>query len=523
MLNVAYSCSAYGPISMASTIDSLPDEVLIEVFTRYLLLHPETYFHHLILLSRVSKHWQELAHCTPSLWTRVDLNFMNQTAAALRKSGACPLDVFFEPQPLDRNPRETMGGPFALACTQVHRWRSVRLQLKCADDLRQLERLPAPLLESIEVTSFSGAEQLPPFNIFSGYAPRLRSLRLTGISIPWQSTVLQSLQVLHLKIIRYHKPSVSDVISILSASPGLSELNLLAFDIRPDSAPDRLPIVFLPQLSTLKIRSINGQATQQILLHIRSPPTRSFGLIVELDGQDPAPLIQSIVSLLPEVTTGMLKLLPRTNSFWLYVPEVDDYSQVDVSGVATSKMLECLATPLRSRYPTTDLHMILKNHCEDGLLDILALFRVTHLETKGFPQLKALLDSLGQPKEINGVRAWLFPALRDLETEYQGPRPADIRRMLETRYGEPRDSNSGATSESPRLLDRVYINCGSGDVETADHYKVDAVVGLDKITWMVGLDSEDDGLDLESEDEDEDEDEAQETEESGDGDEESDM
>lgn len=116
-----------------------------------------------------------------------------RNSLALRRSRQCPLDITFD---LGRDfgvDAELASAPFVEVCSYLARWRTAELIVEAETNLHPLET-PAPMLETL---SLEREGVLPPYscNLFRGEAPRLQSLELSRVSIPWRSGTLTGCRV----------------------------------------------------------------------------------------------------------------------------------------------------------------------------------------------------------------------------------------------------------------------------------------------------------------------------------------
>lgn len=113
------------------------------------------------------------------------------------------------------------------------RTKELQIVTKTNDQLKSLLTYPAPLLKSLTIASGEmdfvnqNAVQVPE-EPFYKICPKLESLTLLSVYIPWNSSILQNLTVLRLFNMEgiAHTPTVEKLVTALSLSPGLEVLYL---------------------------------------------------------------------------------------------------------------------------------------------------------------------------------------------------------------------------------------------------------------------------------------------------------
>lgn len=241
-------------VRQQSPVQRLPGELLGSIF--------DIGVHHMeeedtLLLSTlmlVCKDWTEVALKTPVLWSRIIIDGPNSLPKARRKlsrSGAVPLDISIQFSPhAEHTVIETVVHALDLLRPSLWRWRTFKLAVPTRNHasaaLSQC-RDPAPLLETFVVhvhhvlndepkrphhlggpggmNGVGGSNALLP--LFQGRSPRLRVASFTSFNFGWDSTLFRRLRVLRLNGYWHaYAPSVSVILDVLRACPGLEELAL---------------------------------------------------------------------------------------------------------------------------------------------------------------------------------------------------------------------------------------------------------------------------------------------------------
>lgn len=205
---------------MAASVHTLPEELIVLIFTLYLPEFLDAHSQARSTLASVSKRWNAIVNETPSLFTRIHCNDSRaNNSLALMKSRSHPLDVVFETSHHDPLTCAAMQESFREAVQHLSRWRSAILRLNREDNLFGYLAAPAPRLESISIEFDSTELGNKPFDLFAGDASRLRSLDLSGLPVLWTSNILTNLQVLSIKHLYSSEPSLIEIIRILNACP----------------------------------------------------------------------------------------------------------------------------------------------------------------------------------------------------------------------------------------------------------------------------------------------------------------
>jgi hypothetical protein len=215
--------------NMNAATYNLPSETLSAIFeaglteTSYPSPHARAFLEPLpipfeLLISAVSRRWQNVALQTPRLWTDLYINFAQPTHALndlyLYRSKMCLLDITLIPfcrhQESGFSHAHDIGNSFKqhmeLLIPHVVRWRKLAIQGAFTGNFftpyAVLAHLYAPALETLVAEEIHSQPRLA-MEVFSGGAPRLSSVELNGVYFcPPQGAVK------HLKL-SYTGPSLS--------------------------------------------------------------------------------------------------------------------------------------------------------------------------------------------------------------------------------------------------------------------------------------------------------------------------
>ncbi|KAI9509601.1 hypothetical protein F5148DRAFT_735539 [Russula earlei] len=277
-----HTVSKYFPLT---TIDTLPDDILLEVFDRYRLVSAGDW-------SRLQG-WYKLAH-TCRRWRRLVFASSLRLSLQLRCTFGTPVvDMIshFLPYPLvlDYGPRllktwtteDEHGLLFALQLLSRVKEIMLSASLSTLTEMTAVMVEAAPMLEHLTLHSQS-TELVLPKSFLNGNAPQLRHLILTGVSLAGLSPLLSSSTSLVSLVLErvpsraYFSPD--SLIALIRSMPHLHTLSIgFLFTIpRPGFGSERLfasgPMirVTLPALTQLIYRGVSAYI-EALLARIQTP------------------------------------------------------------------------------------------------------------------------------------------------------------------------------------------------------------------------------------------------------------
>lgn len=241
--------------SQTSTgIHRLPVEILVSTFVLHVQSSEHSHSRSRTTLALVCRQWHRVSYDTPLLWTKIrgdDAGARN--SLALQTSRQCPLDVAFDLQKNHKLNGQLVIASLREACAHLDRWRTAELKVDVDTTLWPLLERSAPVLESIILESGGLPSRTVSVDLFRGHAPRLRSLDLSYVSIPWDSGILSNLELLRLYNLPLStSPTFNQILTILSRSPNLEVLALNAVHIHP-SPDEETGTIQLPSLLELEL------------------------------------------------------------------------------------------------------------------------------------------------------------------------------------------------------------------------------------------------------------------------------
>ncbi|RDB17957.1 hypothetical protein Hypma_000944 [Hypsizygus marmoreus] len=255
-------------------IHRLPIELLAHIF----VIGSEDDALSPITVSHVCHAWREIALRTPTLWRRIQLSpRLDMWTERIYRAGACTLDIQLLPwiptrsffpkhQHLDMHMVQWY---IHFVAPLIRRWRSLEIvfadyspflwNASLSAFCSRSRRIQATSLESLTLV-YRANDDTKEFCLFSGFAPRLRSVTLDGIRLAWLPSLFGNLTYLDYTHHGFTSgyDAVHDVIKILDVSSRLVELKIL-FPRKPLPAiPTRTQAVsrrvLLPSLITLHLR-----------------------------------------------------------------------------------------------------------------------------------------------------------------------------------------------------------------------------------------------------------------------------
>ncbi|KAH9915788.1 uncharacterized protein BXZ73DRAFT_21143, partial [Epithele typhae] len=285
----------------------LPTELLYLIFTYLISDRALECNTDLVHASHVCRRWRTAALGNSSLWTLFDVNgsrrMHDKAQAFMERSGDKLIDVY-----CSRGPRRISVPPILEGLLPVSKKSHLILSLI----INRRDELMAPLfLQSIWAEGFAshlrtlhilGSENIPerhgdPFasiavnglrmfeeNISGDPrwtpTPLLRSLRLHGFHLHWNSPAYRNLTELELRIPDVEPPSQRQLLRILKACPDLRRLDLRLSGIAGPfvAAAHRVWDVSLPNLDTLSLNMPPPASIATVLEHLILPPTTRYSL-----------------------------------------------------------------------------------------------------------------------------------------------------------------------------------------------------------------------------------------------------
>ncbi|KAG8971377.1 hypothetical protein FRC05_011139 [Tulasnella sp. 425] len=264
----------------AVPIHQLPTEIFTIIVEMDLTWnsYPEADERRLLELVTVSRVWRDIIINSPQVWTNIQArNPLHIAELFIERSKALPLSLTWDTgsQP-DLDTNKKFAGLLELVIRNSSRIRSmdVTTGYRSEQTLRRLLGSPTPQLEILRVWARGDVRDYPQFAL-SERGP-LKELSLTSVGLSdWDLRRLSGLRVVDLKNPGI-APSINQILHLLSASPFLEILNLVALkpsSIIPANRSEEIdkeerPIE-LPYLETIRLAELPPLYRHSILSRIR--------------------------------------------------------------------------------------------------------------------------------------------------------------------------------------------------------------------------------------------------------------
>ncbi|KAG6909754.1 hypothetical protein DXG01_015470 [Tephrocybe rancida] len=262
--SVTAICALKSRHNSLSNIARLPVEILGLIFSSLARIqreidggsHPASQW---MAILNVCSHWRRVALDTPTLWSCIPLRaFTPWLLIMIARSRSAPLDLEIG---VDDDSMEVVN---KVALTEIHRIRDLSVELfeLSLDSISPFLTQTAPILEQLMISADTedpvsdAADNVLPEPFLGGNAPRLRSLRLIGVSMVKDTLMLSKLTTLELSDTVYTvRPSPDEFLGTLNKMPNLINLELsyaCNFTSDDDKSPHHTK-AHLPQLRYLRM------------------------------------------------------------------------------------------------------------------------------------------------------------------------------------------------------------------------------------------------------------------------------
>ncbi|KZO91219.1 hypothetical protein CALVIDRAFT_602361 [Calocera viscosa TUFC12733] len=285
----------------------IPPEILLHIFS-YLVEEPLEPFAPSILL-RVCTRWYYIVMNNRDLWTRVTFELPSprnkivrhphtfaSAKAHLARSHPLPVSacIAFKgqtPHADDATAALSILSNYSGRCAKLYVFYETSEPMYAT--LNALTRFPpAAVLDTLSLTVGHGAQEryeyfaddrpTVPYVFFSGQSPKLKLVELNGIAVPWRgpAAALTGLEELRLaKHTRTERPSLTEFLDLLAASPGLERLWICRSGPRwEDGEYEDITLPCLTLLSLVDAPPEAVEALQCILPYIVMPNLETLQL-----------------------------------------------------------------------------------------------------------------------------------------------------------------------------------------------------------------------------------------------------
>ncbi|KAG8880842.1 hypothetical protein FRB98_004718 [Tulasnella sp. 332] len=460
-------------------IHRLVTEVFIEIFLHYIYTNGSTIVQHYAKIRNialVSTTWAALVFETPTLWSYI---YWRQSPHdllnSLARSKGCPLEIVYR---RGRSIDESLSYDRRLASfvdkanQEIHQWQTENLTIseaavRASELLRSYINMPSTW--PLKHLSLNRILDTPPSQLVSPLrlvADRLRALSLWNAPINWESPGLIDLEILILHGgISVDSPSASQLAQVLRACPRLVRLEIYYEPTMREAAAIDTSLIELPALTIFDME-VSPAVAAYILAVVRIPSCEKFSLVA----------ISPKSTFIPDALQHQIPLL--------------------VSRIASSGFIDISMSEHDLRYEASEavsIRLVAPESRSDSLAWImdhihsLTLSVPTRLiiSTRHFPLTTLMMHPLassvtklevsnnrdlvyylGQPVEVEGVRRFPLPNLRELFLKSAAElEPQDFVSMVESRFGdigsysesEWARQQSGDWPELPVKLDKLFL------------------------------------------------------------------
>ncbi|KAG9023192.1 hypothetical protein FRB95_013418, partial [Tulasnella sp. JGI-2019a] len=416
-------------------ISQLPDDVLSEIFQETLEVW-EIYYIRLFRFSLVCSRWAAIIRDTPSLWPFICASYpLHISLIVLKRSSKHPLDVWLDDDYRMRGDREIITEAKVRAWIDMvgehaYRWQRVKININNGSHrefvLESLERLSAPILETLEIDNSLHWGPEPKYALFGGGAQQLRSLSLSQVYVTWDSILLSELS--GLQTLKFDgsvpSPSVPQIQRLLMACPNICKFDL-GFGGRGEKEGEN-PQVLEP--TTIELSSctcfhlqIDIDATQFILEHVHAPACTDFSLVT-----CDSPNLMAAKT--PLVMSTLNAALGHNSSRWIEISE----STLQFHSQGASSFEIWLSQAIS---PSSSLEWLL-DHCPQQSRNVPTKLNIAAYDDDPFPRIRHTLDMLSSsttelqlstgaspsrviqfladPHQVDGTLQWPLPNLESL-------------------------------------------------------------------------------------------------------------
>ncbi|KAG8964358.1 hypothetical protein FRC03_001842 [Tulasnella sp. 419] len=503
--------------AVVSPIFQCPDEILVLIFES--LIASSTAPYQIEGLRIVCRRWYQVIESTPAVWSYIYIDNESKpqkVRAQLTKSQATPLVI--EMENFTSNGNKMLNILF----DHIPRWQSVTLDLTqrpefvamsyagwdshlSLSDLRRMAETPAPFLRTFDM-EIDGRFPMPslPMNLFGGYAPLLRHLRIPHLSISWDNPILSGLTSLSIYAWDGSNcPSAEQYTRLFVSCPGLEDLRIQGNELELAN-----PIQFqldlnLPRLTRLHLVTVD-QVTMRSIISSINGPLEYVGLeICSLPSEESLDVMQSTFLdfdrssiFIPPSTIHTLSITSMSG-YMLKIEVISEKGDGHTSKrmFASDEDAEALlfAASHILAHPTTHLYQVPAGgtiaDCSATYLQRLLeeLTELKELRLDSWEAYYHILPLLGQPVDVpaseSKIPRWLCPNLRKFYVEVGDADIEILYNFAKSRYCHPSGFHPGKLEQLELSISNCFRNY-RGEQEKIEQFISDIrdVIGGDVVT-----------------------------------------
>ncbi len=381
----------------------------------------------------------------------------------------------------------------------LHRCVSLKfLNLHSFRSYTNILKLPAENIKELQVELGNEAVRDPQvdLDLFSGLAPRLETLHLWSIAIPWNSPVLSHLRYLGLRKLDLSSSTTSSLLGSLDTMPFLEELQLHSVTFGENIGP-KASLVHLPRLKSLSLQSLTMSRMLELIegMYLENCRILDLGPRPDRDDSLHATRMTDVLGdpkrdrWLSETIKRVISLSnwfeikydtdlgfsacdttdPTENSIEIYIDDDPDYASIFRSVASMIGTLD-VVSPITLVFEEHST----KSH-KDTILSALDMMS-PHVRTLTIDNRdKTLLDYLRRPK--NESSSWGLPNLQQLNV--RAVRPYTLLGFIRDRYGRSHSSRpaplellnlDGWREVPPAVMEELERILGKGRVREGCEY-----------------------------------------------------
>lgn len=244
-------------------VNQLPFEITTQILLSSIPSSEHRDLERLRAVSHVQFSWWNIVKTCPSFWTTIYATSNAIVELKLRKSGALPVDIFYEEEPR----METRRSPLAILKAHRERYRSLHLGWYTIDLLRAVTGIRMPNLKKLALIPRNDFVEDDEVEFLKGSS--LRHLEIEGSQVRWdKSTELGHLKILKLNYWEFEMTPQAFT-DALASCVELEELELISIGSVTQSPPSQQPIL-LPLLRRVSLRDPSEDLAEVLITTIHA-------------------------------------------------------------------------------------------------------------------------------------------------------------------------------------------------------------------------------------------------------------